>query len=36
MNVCVRPRKTIEDRIRKNPLDFLKAMVALDIERGLK
>ena len=25
-----------EDRIRKNPLDFLRVMAALDIEKGLK
>lgn len=29
-------RRQIEDRIRKNPLDFLRVMAALDIERGLK
>ena len=29
-------RRQIEDRIRKNPLDFLKALATLDIERGLK
>ena len=29
-------RRQIEDRIRKNPLDFLKVLAALDIERGLK
>ena len=29
-------RRQCEDRIRKNPLDFLKVLVALDIERGLK
>lgn len=29
-------RRQCEDRIRKNPLDFLKVLAALDIERGLK
>lgn len=29
-------RRQVEDRIRKNPLDFLRVMAALDIERGLK
>ena len=29
-------RRQIEDRIRKNPLDFLKALAALDIERSLR
>lgn len=29
-------RRQCEDRIRKNPLDFLRVMVVLDIERGLK
>ena len=29
-------RRQIEDRIRKNTLDFLKVLATLDIERGLK
>ena len=29
-------RRQCEDRIRKNTLDFLKVLAALDIERGLK
>ena len=29
-------RRQIEDRIRKNPIDFLKVLATLDIERGLK
>lgn len=29
-------RRQIEDRIRKNPTDFLKVLATLDIERGLK
>ena len=29
-------RRQIEDRIRKNTIDFLKVLAALDIERGLK
>lgn len=29
-------RRQVEDRIRKNPLDFLKVLAALDIDRGLK
>lgn len=29
-------RRQIEDRIRKNPLDFLKVLAALDIERSLR
>lgn len=29
-------RRQVEDRIRKNPLDFLKVLASLDIERGLK
>ena len=29
-------RRQIEDRIRKNPIDFLRVLATLDIERGLK
>lgn len=29
-------RRQIEDRIRKNTLDFLRVLATLDIERGLK
>lgn len=29
-------RRQIEDRIRKNPLDFLRVMAALDIDKRLK
>ena len=29
-------RRQIEDRIRKNTLDFLKVMAVLDIDRSLK